>query len=113
MESEEENQSTTSEGSKYRQSPEKKKTRKYEDHRNPNSTIPQTDLADVQMQLFDESSPEGPQDAIVGNRYLATDQLPGSTARQSAQPSPTNQQTSSPPDAQYTLPRDPARQEDT
>ncbi|KAI2493591.1 hypothetical protein MHU86_20949 [Fragilaria crotonensis] len=101
--------SVASEDSMYRRSPEKKKTRKYDEQNISNSASPPVDLEDVQMCLFEEGPPDETQDTVIANALSG--QSHDDLVRQST--SQTHKQNSSPPDAQYTNPSDPAGREDT
>ncbi|KAI2503534.1 hypothetical protein MHU86_10916 [Fragilaria crotonensis] len=102
--------SVASEDSMYRRSPEKKKTRKYDEQNISNSASPPVDLEDVQMCLFEEGPPaDETQDTVIANALSG--QSNDDLVRQST--SQTHKQNSSPPDAQYTNPSDPAGREDT
>ncbi|KAI2495093.1 hypothetical protein MHU86_19448 [Fragilaria crotonensis] len=102
--------SVASEDSTYRRSPEKKKTRKYDEQTTSISASLPVDLEDVHMCLFEEGIPDDTQDTVLASD--SSDQHQDDSVRQSTSQNP--QQTSrSPPDAQYTNPSDPAGRDNT
>ncbi|KAI2511231.1 hypothetical protein MHU86_3197 [Fragilaria crotonensis] len=85
--------SVASEDSMYRRSPEKKKTRKYDEQNISNSASPPVDLEDVQMCLFEEGPPaDETQDTVIANALSG--QSNDDLVRQST--SQTHKQNSSP-----------------
>ncbi|KAI2491623.1 hypothetical protein MHU86_22940 [Fragilaria crotonensis] len=96
--------------SRYRRSPEKKKTRKNEEQQNSRAETSPMALDDVQMQLFDDELPNV-EDTTTGAHNSVTDHRPEDTNSQL--PLSTPQQNPSPPDAQYTNSSDPAGRDAT